>query len=359
MYSFLQPFDNYNIYEDEINNPLNLSYNDIFITEENIPNELSFDILFPYDKGPISLKTEKDIADYTIEAKNSENEDKNITNSLPIQYTFEKIKKEIFPKINVLNEIKDKLLENTNLLTIKKHMNDSIFFLNKKRKRKKGKIKYIVDDEEKKKLGRKKLDDFTKGRHTIFSGDNIIKKIKIKFFEYMNLFLNKVLNSLYLNNSRNIPNKKNLIKSLNYKMINTMKKETELSLLSKTLKEIFSNDISSKFKCLPPNYNKKLIDKILIEEKDNKNIMFAFNLTFREWIDIFTHKKEIETIKNFDINKMKELTKLFDHVDGLLLEIYKNYNTNYLVALIIYIYNYERWFYIKKGRKKSLKQILK
>ena len=46
MYSFLQPFDNYNIYEDEINNPLNLSYNDIFITEENIPNELSFDIFF-------------------------------------------------------------------------------------------------------------------------------------------------------------------------------------------------------------------------------------------------------------------------------------------------------------------------
>ena len=89
----------------------------------------------------------------------------------------------------------------------------------------------------------------------------------------------------------------------------------------------------------------------MIEEKDNVNIMFVFNLTFREWIDIFTYKKDIQSITNFDAEKMQNLTQLFVHVEILLLKIYNGYNIKYLAYFIIYIYNYERWFLIKKDRK--------
>ena len=235
----------------------------------------------------------------------------------------------------------------------------NIFLLNKKRRKKKGKIKYIKDDdEEKKKSGRKKNDDFTKGMHNIFAGDNIIKKIKIIFLDYSQLFLNEVLNT-YLDKTKIIYNdifkkrsikKEIIIKSLNHKVINRMTKKTELSLLNKSLKEIFSNDISVKYKTLPADFNKQIIEKILNEEKDNVNIMFAFNLTFREWIDIFTYKKDIQSIKNFYAEKIQNLPHLFVHVDTLLLKIYNSYNIKYLAYFIIYIYNYERWFLIKKER---------
>ena len=122
-------------------------------------------------------------------------------------------------------------------------------------------------------------------------------------------------------------------------------------LLKKPLKEIFSNKISPKYSTLPPYYNKKLIEIILNKEKDNINIMFAFNLTFEEWIDVFTYKRNLESFENFDKDKMEEINTKFEKVEKLINEIYqKHYNHNYLSYFIYYIFNYKRWFIMKKGR---------
>ena len=360
-----------NFYCDIIDNNDCLNFEDNFISFEysckcndikNYSDELSIDNIpcnmlntLSYDKKASPLKSKEDknqnILDnvYFIEKINWNNEDKNKNNIDPInnQYTFDKIKKEIFPKYKykIFKIFNGNLLMDKHLLSLEK-----IMFLKKKRRKKKGKIKYIEDDDESTKVGRKKKDDFTKRKHNIFSGDNIIRKIKIKFFEYMRIFLNKVLNSYYVKFKKD-----DIIKSLSFQYINIMKKELELSLLNKTLKEIFSNEISRKYKALPRDYNKQIIDTILYEEKDNINIIFAFNLTFREWIDIFTYKKDIQSIKNFDSEKMKELPKLIDYVDKLLLDMYNKYyyNRNYLIYFIFYIYNYERWFAVKIGRKSA------
>ncbi len=51
---------------------------------------------------------------------------------------------------------------------------------------------------------------------------------------------------------------------------------------------------------------------------------------------------------------MKDLEEKFVKVEQLILEIYKkNYNHNYLSYFISYVFNYERWFILKKGRKRE------
>ena len=180
--------------------------------------------------------------------------------------------------------------------------------------------------------------------------------------------INKVLNSNL--NKKNITNynyllrkkKKeddfeNLIKSLDYKYVNRIKKDSELSLLDKSLKEVFSQDISSKYSRLANDSNEIIIKRIVIDEKDNDIIMFALNLTLREWIDVFIYKKELKDIpkiNNLSEEKINQLSSLLDRVDNLLLDIYqKDCNKNYLSHIISLMYNYERWFFIKTGRNRS------
>ena len=88
---------------------------------------------------------------------------------------------------------------------------------------------------------------------------------------------------------------KNLLKPLDYKYLGRIKRESELSIFRMPLKEIFSRDISPKFKTFSKASNKIIIDEVLENEKDNEIIVFAFNLSFKEWLDIFLFKKELKS----------------------------------------------------------------
>ena len=193
----------------------------------------------------------------------------------------------------------------------------------------------------------------------------LLKENMIKFFEYSLKFLNNILNA-YLDKTKIIEytrflrkdikiedETQNLIKFLDYKFVDKIKKETDLQLLKSPLKDIFSNDISPKYSTLSRDSNKKMIERILEEQKDNLNIMFAFNLTFEEWIEIFTFKKELKSFIILDKDKMKDLNDKFIKLDKLILEIYdKNYTNNYLSYFISYAFNYKRWFIMKRGRNR-------
>ena len=290
--------------------------------------------------------------------KNKENNDQEI---IPRQYTFDIINP-IIQDLNLPNNVKQKIVKDSNLNKIERQMND-IALIGKKKRRRKGKITFD-DDKESQKVGRKKHDDFTKRKHDKNSADNIIKKIKLKFFEYSLKFLNNTLNS-YLDKTKILEYNKmirkdikndepqNLIKLLDYKFVDKIKKETDLLLLKKPLKDIFANDISPKYSTLSRDSNKTMIERIIKDQKDNANIMFAFNLTFGEWIDVFTYKKELKSIKNYDEEKMKDLNDKFIKLDKLILEIYeKEYTSNYLSYFISYAFNYKRWFLMKKGRNR-------
>ena len=232
--------------------------------------------------------------------------EKNVPYDPPAQYTFDKIQN-IIRSLNLPDDIRNIFVKDSNLTRIDKEMSDKVA-IGKKKRRKKGKIKF-TEEKENKKIGRKKNNDYTKRKHDRNCGDNIIKKIKLKFIEYCLRFLNNILKSNIakekLNEYKTILQKnkryiygeesENLIKSLDYKFIDKIKKEKELLLLKKPLKEIFSNKISPKYSTLSPDYNKKLIEIILHKEKDNSNIMFAFNLTLEEWVK-FSLIKEIQNL---------------------------------------------------------------
>ena len=50
-------------------------------------------------------------------------------------------------------------------------------------------------------------------------------------------------------------------------------------------------------------WNKKIIDKVYENEKDNIKIMNLLNMSFGEWIDYFTLKNELD--KDFEFNELK------------------------------------------------------
>ena len=351
--------DNFELFPDSTFNkqylPIeNLDSLTFFQNVSNISNKLQED-----DKNISSIIFIKNEYDETKEIKFiEEGKGKAIP---PIQYTFEKIINEIFPKFNdSLLPLKYSLLFDSNISKIEKNMSDN-YFLSKKKRRKKGKIRF--NEPESKKRGRKKQDDSSKRKHDKNSPDNIIKKIKSKCFEYALKFINKTLNS-FIEQDRLISYNKMLrkqkddllIKFLDYKFVDKIKRETELNLLKMPLKDIFSNKISPRYSTLSPDSNRIIIERIIKDEKNNEIIMFALNLTFGEWLDVFTYKKELKDIKNFEEKKMKNLIDKFDRIDMLLKEIYQsNYSNNYLSYFICLIYNYERWFYIKNGRNRLFK----
>ena len=143
--------DNFELFPDSTFNkqylPIeNLDSLTFFQNVSNISNKLQED-----DKNISSIIFIKNEYDETKEIKFIEvGKDKAVP---PIQYTYEKIIKEIFPKFNdSLQPIKYSLLFDSNISKIEKNMSDN-YFLSKKKRRKKGKIRF--NEPESKKRGRK------------------------------------------------------------------------------------------------------------------------------------------------------------------------------------------------------------
>ena len=283
----------------------------------------------------------------------------------PTQYTYDKIKNEIFPKFKNKNIFDKIFITNPKILALEENMSDNMF-LQKKRRNK----NLCHTNEPKKKLGRKKNGDTLgkiNSKHNKYSQDNIIKKIKSKLLHFLVEFLNNLLNSILKKNKINsyikivkniednkIPKNVGLIKDLDYKnVIDRVKKEKNLEFFDMKLKDFLSSEISSKYKTLQKDSNKRIIEEILKEENENEIINFVFNLTFRQWLDSFLYKKEIKDYKNLDNEKINIINYHFKRVDDLLIEIYREFNTNYLSCYIFYLFNIERWYFIKMGRKSS------
>ena len=124
------------------------------------------------------------------------------------------------------------------------------------------------------------------------------------------------------------------------------------------LKDLFSLlDISPKYKNINRESNKVYIKRLLNGQVDEA-IKFAFNMTLRDWLDIFSFKKEVKDLLNeYNIKddnntickKIKESFVTVDHLLNNLAE--KEENQKYFSNFTFYLYNYELWFYNKKGRK--------
>ena len=73
-------------------------------------------------------------------------------------------------------------------------------------------------------------------------------------------------------------------------------------------------------------------------------------MKFKEWIDIFTMKNDIKSVKGYEIIK-NNLPKIND----LLKKVLEKNDEEYLRLLLLYLYNYERWFVIRSSRRIKIK----
>ena len=325
--------------------------NNIFYDDESSIFKIFNDNKYNNDESRILVLNEKiSTDDNTIfKIKLKEN--------IPKLYSFDDIKQKIFK--NSLYE--KKFLFNINNIFIKDEQVEGQY-LSKKRDRDYQDDDYIkgfLDNhsnqnyelENNKKLGRRAKNE-GEGKHNRMASDNIIKKIKAEIFKYMTLFLNNIIND------KKLPEENNKIYKIDYCYINQLNREKDLRYLNMPLKDLFSLlKISPKYKNISSESNKIYIKNLLNGQTD-ETIKFAFNMTLRDWLDIFSFKKEVKDLLNeYNVrddnnsicNKIKESLSA---VDDLLNNLAKNEeNKNYFSNFTFYLYNYELWFYNKKGRK--------
>ena len=178
-----------------------------------------------------------------------------------------------------------------------------------------------------------------KTKHDKWTPDNILRKIKGKLFnKYILTFLNKILKS----QGKNLSVK--LMKLDHKKYIGIVQKQTELNYLYMTLEALFSEEA----------YNKSILEKL----EKNDTINFVLNLTYIEFIDLFTHKQTIEEINPTKLRDNKIIKDNLPGVETMYTDLLeeRDDNIDYSLLVIFYLFNLERSIMMKQNRNKKQKK---
>ena len=239
-----------------------------------------------------------------------------------------KEKEDVMEKLKTANTFKENVplkdtIINSNSLNINAIKNN--IFL--------GKEKQFIKDNfmlKKKILGRKKKYSKEKGKHNKYSEDNIIRKIKSTLLSCLSNFINNKIYRIYNGNvGKGILIKE--LKKMNQNQIIDSKRNKEF--LNKTLKDIFSNEISSKYTNYHLAYNRELIKILLNEQDESKRMQFQnlFSLSFLNCLMHFRGSKyfdELEGLEYFD-----DIAKKFED-DKEYLELFRYYVNNFEEIII-------------------------
>lgn len=198
----------------------------------------------------------------------------------------------------------------------------------------------------KKKCGRirkRKNDD---KEHNKYSDDNLRRRIKHLVIKALQNFLNNLIKTLYHDNiGKGLLKKK--FQTLNQSQIFNSKIDFNKQFLSKNIKEIFSEDVSSRITNYSIDYNRKLIN-YLLNEKDEyiKNYLDKiFSLKFIDCLNHFYGKKQIELLNGL---------KCYEDIKMEFLEKYED-GEDYCKSLEYYMDNFETIINNKRGRKSRKK----
>ena len=289
--------------------------------------------------------------------------DKTNSNTAPNPKKNSSQKDDIYDFLSV-DEIKQNLKLNKCVNDTNKEIIEKIISIENEENNMKSGKKIIINDETKKKYEtNEKEDNYTKkkrgrktnendlDRHDKYSSDNIIKKGKSKFIKEYLEFMNRMINQ-----------DKKLLK-ISYEHFKNLKREKDLELLEKPLKDFFSLEVSSKYSEEKKYFNEDFIKEIFKNSYDknsyNSTIKFLFKITLDDWINLFTYKTDMHALaekhkaSNVDYEKIKQN---FNGVEHLLKEISKKNNNYYYSLFLLHIFNYQRWFYKRKGRNNKIKK---
>ena len=187
-------------------------------------------------------------------------------------------------------------------------------------------------------LGRKKKGSSEKGIHNKYTSDNIIRKCKAVFINKLRNFINNKIKIFYELDGQQLSDSKKLMKMNQQQIINSHVKYNQF-FLNRTIKEIFSENISSRCNKYSLEHNKNLINDLLKEKDKTRNIFFKsiFSLTF------------LDCIKHIREDKIEDCLKGLQNLD----EICQNLggDDDYKESFEAYIVNFENIINNKKSRK--------
>jgi len=183
----------------------------------------------------------------------------------------------------------------------------------------------------KKKTGRKPKNPVSNVEHTKYSDDNILRKIKVKFFQKLIKFINNKISSKYNGIIK-------ILKPLKGEISQDNTIKFNKQLMDSKLKDIFlNNEINGKFKNCEKDYNKNVIDAIY--ENNIQELIDIFELTFLEVFNIFRDTNETEFTGFEKINKVVDELKL------------KENDKDYVHKFQEVVKDFENYYLLKKARK--------
>ena len=201
-----------------------------------------------------------------------------------------------------------------------------------------------------KKIGRIKKNSIITGKHNRLSQDNIIRQIKVRFQEKLRLYINYEYKKYIL---QKYPKRKRSfiwLKKINPKVARKIKKEDNLKWFQTKIKDIFSDNVSSRYTSYSPNSNKKKIDTLLAI-KENSKIKELLNSNIETIFKKYVMDVEIEGFKTLkdDINELRYRLK----------NLNKENIEKYLTKYESVAKNMKQIFILKSPRNYACKKIKK
>ena len=179
------------------------------------------------------------------------------------------------------------------------------------------------------------------GKHSKFSSDNIVRKIKSNLFDTLLRYINASIDEeeIYDQNLKTKKISKPFLLKINQEIIKNTNVELNLDLLSSTLKEIFSNDVSKKVENHGLDKNKKLIEKIYAENKQKRTINIL-NMTLNQCLEQFRGSKKYKELEGLEKEFQNVIKDLKD----------KGESEKYISDFIDLVNTFEEYYMSKKPR---------
>ena len=182
----------------------------------------------------------------------------------------------------------------------------------------------LFDKMDSKKKGRKKKKDKEngiKGKHDKYSQENLLRKAKVMIFKSVMETINNEISSIDGSMKR--------LKSLKYDQKMELKVENNKKLLNEQIKDIFRTDISSKYKHVKNDYNKRLIIEIYKEKEKMRNVINILDKTFRECLKEIINGEKSMLRENFNKYYNDTLCNQTDRYKNDFMSVVRNYESIY------------------------------
>ena len=180
-----------------------------------------------------------------------------------------------------------------------------------------------------------------KNTHSKFTYNNLKRESKHLVIENVMDFINKKIAIVYDGNIGDGLFKKQLMK-LNQDQKKNSNAEFNQLFLSRTLKEILSENITKRINFYNEDHNKKLIEQLIEEKRDEFESLF--NLTFLDCLEHFIGKKKVEELDGLT---------LFSELKDSILEKYKTDGESYYNNLELFMKEFQRKINNSKPRKRK------